>query len=145
MPITQLTPQEEIDAYIEEQIKRWKTALIRLLGWVGEECRNAAITSHRYQNQTGNLESSTGYVIADNGHIVKVGGFNPIFEGKKGATEGKAYAKSLVSQYPTGICLIVVAGMNYASYVSDRGLDVLDSAELTARQLIPDILKQLDI
>ena len=145
MPITQLTPQEAIDAYIEEQIKRWKTALIRLLGWVGEECRNAAITSHRYKNQTGNLESSTGYVIVDNGHIVKVGGFNPIFEGKKGATEGKAYAKSLVSQYPTGICLIVVAGKNYASYVSDRGLDVLDSAELTARQLIPDILKQLNI
>ena len=78
MPITQLTPQEAIDAYIEEQIKRWKTALIRLLGWVGEECRNAAITSHRYKNQTGNLESSTGYVIVDNGHIVKVGGFTPV-------------------------------------------------------------------
>ena len=145
MPITQLTPQQEIDAYIEEQIKRWKTALIRLFGWVGEQCRNAAITSHRYQNQTGNLESSTGYVIADNGHIVKVGGFKPIFEGQKSAAEGKSYARSLVSQYPTGICLIVVAGKNYASYVADRGLDVLDSAELTARQLIPDILKQLNI
>ena len=144
MPITQLTPQQEIDAYIEEQIKRWKKAMIRLLAWVGEECRNVQITSHRYENQTGNLESSTGYVIADNGNIVKVGGFKPIFEGSKGASEGKAYAKSLVSQYPTGICLIMVAGKNYASYVSDRGLDVLDSAELTARQLVSDILKQLN-
>ena len=145
MPISQLTPQEAIDAYIEKQIEQWKKALIRLLGWVGEECRNAAITSHRYQNQTGNLESSTGYVIVDNGHIVKTGGFNAIFEGSKGASEGKSYAKSLVSLYPTGICLIVVAGKNYASYVSDRGLDVLDSAELTARQLIPEMLKQLNI
>lgn len=143
MAITQQTPQQEINAYIEEQMKRWKTALIRLLEWVGEQCRNAAITSHRYKNQTGNLESSTGYVITDNGHIVKTGGFNPIFEGSKGAKGGKAYAKSLVSQYPTGICLIVVAGMKYASYVSDMGLDVLDSAELTAKQLIPEILEQL--
>lgn len=145
MSITQLTPQEAIDAYIEEQIERWRKALIRLLGWVGEEARNAAITSHRYQNQTGNLESSTGYVIVDNGHIVKTGGFNAIFEGKKGASEGKSYAKSLVSQYPKGICLIVVAGKKYASYVSDKGLDVLDSAEMVARQLLSDMRKQLNI
>ena len=145
MPIRQITPKQQLDAYIDEQVKRWKKALLRLLSWVGEQCRNAAITSHRYKNQTGNLESSTGYVITDNGHIVKTGGFNAIYEGEEGASEGKRYAKSLVSQFPTGVCLIVVAGKDYASYVSDMGLDVLDSAELTARRLIPEMLKQLNI
>lgn len=145
MPITQQTPQDAINAYIEEQIERWKRGMIRLLQYVGEECRNEAKLRHKYKNQTGNLESSIGYVITDNGKVVKVGGFDIIFEGKKGATEGKAYAKSLVSQFPTGFCLIMVAGKNYASYVSDRGLDVLDSPEALARQLIPEMLKQLNI
>lgn len=144
MAITQQTPLSEINAYIERRVKLWKKAMVRLLGQIGEECRNAAITSHRYKNQTGNLESSTGYVIVDDGRIVKTGGFSAVLEGGEGAKEGEKYIKTLVGQYSTGLCLIVAAGMKYAAYVSDMGLDVLDSAELTARRLIPRMLEQLE-
>jgi hypothetical protein len=49
----------------------------------------------------------------------------------------------LVSKFPKGIVLIVDAGMHYASYVSAKGYDVIDSAELLAQQLVPEILKRL--
>ncbi len=145
MPITQQTPLGEIDAYVEERVKLWKKAMVRLFAQIGEECRNAAILCHRYKNQTRNLESSTGYVIVDDGHVVKTGGFSAVLDGAEGAKEGKKYIKTLVGQFSTGLCLIVVAGMKYAAYVSDMGLDVLDSAELTARRLIPRMLEQLEL
>ena len=37
----------------------------------------------------------------------------------------------------------MVAGMRYAAYVSASGRDVLDSAELRANQLVPQLLGQL--
>jgi len=64
-------------------------------------------------------------------------------QGKDGSSKGAAYVKSLARKFPQGICLIVVAGMNYASYVSAKGLDVLDSSELLAERLVPQMLKQL--
>ena len=64
-------------------------------------------------------------------------------QGDSGAKSGIQYAKEVARQFPEGIVLIVVAGMNYASFVSATGRDVLDSAELLADKLVPQILKQL--
>lgn len=144
MPIYQQTPKQQIDAFLDAKVRRLNYQLVRTLAYVGEECRNRTKV-HKYNNQTGNLESSTGYVIVENGTVVKVAGFDVVKSGSEGAQGGKSYALSLAGQYPTGICLIVVAGMKYAHYVSDKGLDVLDSAEKTARRLVPEMLKQLDL
>jgi len=84
-------------------------------------------------------------VVSVDGEIVGESRFEPVAGGTEGASRGRAYAESLVSQYPKGICLIVVAGMNYARYVAARGYDVIDSAELHARQLVPQMLKQLGL
>ena len=35
--------------------------------------------------------------------------------------------------------------MRYASFVSAKGYDVLDSAELLAERLVPDMLKRLGL
>ena len=42
MPIRQTTPQQEIDAYMAEQIMRIEYALVRTLQYVGERCLIAA-------------------------------------------------------------------------------------------------------
>ena len=63
--------------------------------------------------------------------------------GGQGSSEGKAYVQTLVSKFPQGIALIVVAGMNYASYVSAKGYNVLDTAEVLAQRLVPQMLQQL--
>ena len=53
------------------------------------------------------------------------------------------FLSRLASEHKTGICLIVVAGMNYAVYVEGRGKNVLTSAKLLADRLVPQMLEQL--
>lgn len=143
MGITQTTPSAEIDRYIEQQVQRVTSALLRNLQFIGERCLNAARDTNSYKDQTGNLRSSIGYVIACDGKIVYQSNFEVVKTGADGAKSGIQFAKEIVRQFPEGIVLIVVAGMNYAQYVSAKGYDVIDSAELLADRLVPQILKQL--
>lgn len=141
-----LTSITEIDAFLKTSVQRMEKAIIRQMFIAGEECNNVARSRHTYKDQTGNLTSSIGYVVAVDGKIINpIGGFDTVLGGQKGAKEGKAYAKQLVSEYNKGIVLIVVAGMDYAKYVSDRGYDVLDSAELEAKRIVPILLSQLKL
>lgn len=120
-------------------------AIVRNFCIIGERCVNAARTSHSYQDQSGNLTSSMGYAVSIDGKLAQISSFDKVLNGEEGAKTGEEYVKQLISKYPSGIVLIVVAGMNYAAYVSDKGYDVIDSAESLAEQLIPRILKQLGL
>lgn len=159
MGITQKTPMSEIDKYIEQQVQRATDAIIYNLQYVGERVINHArslpspsaaafkgrIPKHQpnYIDWTANLRSSIGYVIACDGKVVKEGGFKIEGNGAEGAKSGIQYAKDIVRQYPESITLIVVAGMEYAAYVSAKGYDVIDSAEVLADNLVPKLLKQI--
>lgn len=143
MGIKQITPASEIDRYIEQQVERIIKAAIYNLQFIGERCLNAARETNSYKDRTGNLRSSLGYVIVRDGKIVYQSDFEVVLQGDTGAKSGIQYAKEVARQFSEGIVLIVVAGMNYASYVSATGRDVLDSAELLADKLVPQILKQL--
>ncbi len=143
MGITQKTPESEIDKYIKMQVERIINALIYNLQYVGERCLNAARETDSYKDRTGNLRSSLGYVIVLDGKIKYQSDFEVVKQGGNGAKSGIQYAKEVARQFPEGIVLIVVAGMKYASFVSATGRDVLDSAELLADKLVPQILKQL--
>ena len=143
MPIKRLTPTTEIDRYIAGRVEAIKKALVYNLCAVGEQVLNAARLTNSYKDQTGNLRSSIGYVVAVDGEIVQMSSFDTVKEGREGSRGGKEYAMQLVRDFPHGIVLIVVAGMNYASYVSAKGYDVLDSSELLADKLLPQMLQQL--
>ena len=143
MPIKRLTPTTEIDRYIAGRVEAIKKALVYNLCAVGEQVLNAARLTNSYKDQTGNLRSSIGYVVAVDGEIVQMSSFDTVKEGREGSQGGKEYAMQLVWDFPHGIVLIVVAGMNYASYVSAKGYDVLDSSELLADKLVPQMLQQL--
>lgn len=113
---------------------------------IGEECVKVARDSGRYNDITGNLRSSIGYVILYDGRPVQYGASKQ-YSGKKGNGElGAAAARSLLqklqSKFPWGIVLIVCAGMNYAAYVEyHEDKDVLHSAEQVAEQLVNKLLK----
>jgi len=143
MPIKRLTPTTEIDRYIAGRVEAIKKALVYNLCAVGEQVLNAARLTNSYKDQTGNLRSSIGYVVAVDGEIVQMSSFDTVKEGREGSRGGKEYAMQLVRDFPHGIVLIVVAGMNYASYVSAKGYDVLDGSELLADKLVPQMLQQL--
>lgn len=146
MPIRQLTPMSEIDRYTEQQLERLRLVVVRNLAYIGEKCVNAARSTDSYKDQTGNLRSSIGYVIVEDGNIINMSDFAASDKGTDrvtGQNTGKSYIKELAAKFSQGYCLIVVAGMNYACYVSAKGLDVLDSSELLADSLVSKMLKEL--
>ncbi len=142
MPIVMQTPQSQITAEFNSQYdKRVRQVAIDTLTYVGEACVTEARNNGRYKDQTGNLRSSIGYVVVDNGRIVQQGASQKFLEGTQGETEGVRYSRDLAAEVGKGIALIVVAGMEYAVYVEARGLNVLSSAELLAERLVPQMLR----
>jgi hypothetical protein len=143
MPIKRLTPDSNIDNYLSNLIARKEQVIIRNMCYVGEKCVNEARTNGGYIDRTGNLRSSIGYVVIADGSVVQMSDFSQVKQGAQGSTEGQSFINQLVWKFPKGICLIVVAGMNYATYVSAKGYNVLDSSELLAEKLVPQMLEKL--
>lgn len=128
--------------------ERVELELLRRLQYIGKRAVNEARRNHAYKDQTGNLTSSIGYAIFKDGELWHISKFNERFNSKKkksieGSLEGANYARSLASQYPQGITLVVVAGMNYAAYVEHRGIGGMTGAELQARTEVEKLLVSL--
>lgn len=124
-----------------------KRLTIRALSELGEQCvtkiRDRAGDKSWY-DQTGNLRSSVGYVIAHNKNIIQYSTFNQVKQGSEGVKTGKDLAKELAKRYSNNYVLIVVAGMNYAEFVEAMdNKDVLASTELWAREQVPLMLEKL--
>lgn len=145
MAIKQITPKSNFGKYLQDKVKAYEEAVIRRLSYCGERCLIQARDFGSYTDRTGNLRSSTGYVIVKDGKIVKTGGFEVVSAGSDGSTEGQSFAKNIARQFSQGIALIVVAGMKYASYVEAKGYDVLTSSEMLANRIVPEMLKNLNI
>ncbi len=132
-----------LDRAINEEVEKEKLRVVRELCIIGEQCVNQARISERkgrdYQDQTGNLRASVGYIVVCDGEICELAGFD---DTKEGASVGREYAQKLAANHPQGFALIVVAGMNYAEYVAAKGYDVLDSAELLAERLCKEICNE---
>lgn len=114
------------------------SVILRMLSYVGELCVNEARSLTTYQDQTGNLRASVGYLILYNGVVL-----TSDFGTGVGGSTGEQVARTVASQYPSGWVLIVVAGMAYAADVESRGLDVLTSAEQLAKQVVPGLIADL--
>ncbi len=135
MSIEVTTPMGEIEQYIEEQLALKVERLINSLSYIGEGALRIAREQGSYTDRTGNLRNSTGYVIAVDGQVTTRAGFDSKNE------DGAAFAEQLARTTEGKAVLVVCAGMNYATYVSARGYDVLDSAEIEAKVLAEKLLK----
>jgi hypothetical protein len=141
-----ITPQftpADIERILREKIEKYHQKVIRILRIIGEKCINEARTNGSYQDQTGNLRSSIGYVVLQDGKAIEKGGFKLTKSGSSGQKEGETFINKVISQYPKGFVLVVVAGMKYAAYVEARNYNVLSSAELLAEKEVPKLLKAL--
>lgn len=146
MGITVQTPMAEIRRELEREVELRKRVLRRSLLAAAEEISNTATagSTNPYTDRTGNLRSSVGAVVVQDGKIVGRRGFEKVNHGVDGDAEGRDYAESLAKNSPSGTVLIAVAGKKYASYVADKGYDVLDSAELLAERIVPQMLAELN-
>lgn len=145
MPVKRTTTDAQISSYIEERTAAVRQACINNFIYVGEQAVREARQRGRYKDRTGNLRSSIGYCVADNGKIVRESSFDVVSGGGEGSRDGAAFLHRLVSGHSSGIVLIIVAGMEYAAYVEAKNLNVLDSAEQLAERLLPKLFEKLKI
>ncbi len=138
-----VTSLKDLDEYMKQQLAENKLLQLKALDTVGEMAVKNQTLAHKYLNQTGNLSSSIGYLVLDEGKIWSEGGFEKIKDGSEGVQQGGEYIDSLISQNNKGLTLVVVAGMNYAVHVENMALDVLTTAELVAEKMIKQLLKAI--
>jgi len=142
MGLTPLYTSNDVKEVFDTFVEDVDVQLIQLFAYVGEEFVNLARNKkppQSFTDRTGNLRSSIGYVVALDGEV-KIGDF-------EGTGEGKARAKELVkevlSDSSTGIVLIGVAGMQYASYVESRGRDVISGSVPKASKILKELKEGL--
>lgn len=145
MSIEQVTPQSEIERMIEEKSQRYFYNLIEALKLAGETAVANARITHAYQDQTGNLTSSIGYRIINNGKVVVQSSFDVVKGGKEGAEKGKELLDELTRKNRKGLVFMMVAGMNYASYVEAMGLGAFDASAEDAKRVIDRAVKHLKL
>lgn len=139
----------EVHNTFAEYALRVHRAIETVMQFIGEECVKIAREQGTYNDITGNLRNSIGYVLVKNGDII-CKNFEDRVASKvidaangKGILQGQALAEELAQRFTKGYALIVVAGMHYAHYVESLNKDVLDSAERYALQRVPQLMQML--
>lgn len=147
MGIRMTSKLDEIHKILMKEAERADRLTIRALSYLGEQCvirvRDRGGDKSWY-DQSGNLRSSVGYVIAHNGSIIQYSDFNQVKQGSEGVKVGKDLAEELARRYSNDYVLVIVAGMNYAEYVEAMdNKDVLASTELWSIDQVPKMLEKL--
>ncbi len=143
--IVSKTDMRKLKSGLQAKMKDIADHIITQLTYIGDECIRIARENGSYNDITGNLRSSIGYVILYDGKPVQYGASKQ-YSGKKGNGEHGAHAaeallQKLQAKFPWGIVLIVCAGMNYAAYVENiHHKDVLTTAELKMENLVEKLL-----
>ncbi|WP_297093991.1 hypothetical protein [uncultured Draconibacterium sp.] len=118
--------------------------MIKALQYVGETFVREARLNRQFQDDTGNLQSSIGYVIVKDRKIIRRAikgiGSNSTSEGKEA---GERLAEAIAITLPNGIGLVGVAGMEYGIYVEAMGVDVISGSIPATRKLLKEITKGL--
>lgn len=138
-----LKNKQEIIRYIKSRYQVIENALLYRLEFLVTELQNHAKASGAYQDQTSNLRSSIGGVVVKNGKVIEYRGFEGTQEG---SSTGLEFINSIIGEMGSGYRIILVAGMNYASYVEEyHGKNVLKATELKAQQDIQVLMKELKL
>lgn len=145
MGISRKTSDKQIQVYLDERLARLRQVCLNNLIYVGDQAVNEARQRGRYKDQTGNLRSSIGYCVLEDGKVVSESSFGVVKDGSQGSKEGTEFLHRVISEHSSGLVLIVVAGMEYAAYVEAKNLNVLDSAEQLAERLLPQLFGKLKL
>ena len=134
----------DLDRWLDTFQENAEAAIVETLQAAGEMFVKLARESGSYDNQTGNLRSSIGYVISYNGKSLK-DNFQSISGAQSGTAEARQLATKVAAQMK-GFVLIGVAGMTYAAAVESKGFEVISSSSLQAegwlKKSIQTILKR---
>lgn len=135
----------DIEAMILDRKRRIREVIVLALKRAGEEFIRDARENGSYRDQTGNLRSSVGYLILEDGQVL-FSDFSSAFKGKRGSdgpAQAKKVAEEVAGKFKSGFVLIGVAGMNYAAAVESKGYDVITSSAITAEKSLERAIKRI--
>lgn len=133
--IKQLFSQAELDKWFDIFEENAESALYEKLQEAGEYFVKLARESGTYQDQTGNLRSSIGYVIVKDGTLLTKN-FAKYTKSKSEVNKpvnGDQIAEKLavnIAGQIKGFVLVGLAGMNYSVFVEAKGLEVVSSSAM---------------
>lgn len=133
---------KEVERWFNYFVDRAEEQIYKLILKAGEEFVKYARKKGNYQDRTGNLRSSIGYVIVKDGDILTEN-YELSEEGSErhpGMREAKRLISDLIGVYSKGWVLIGVAAMPYAVYV--EAIDNIDVVSLAADHVEDWIKKQ---
>lgn len=124
-----------IESLLSAEIRILELRIINAFKELGQACISSAKNNKTYRNVTGNLRESICFAIVKDGYVVYQSDTNQ--DGRSAIAKNSSGIK--------GICLLVLAGAEYAEKVEARGLDVITNSELEAERIIGSILNKLDL
>lgn len=126
--------RETMDNFREEAMAK----TVERFQYLGELFVNKARLDGNYKDRTANLRSSIGYIILIDGEVHENN-----FDGtNEGTSKGQKFANEVAEQYPDGIVLIGVAGMEYSALVEAKGYDVITGSAPT-KALLKSVLDEI--
>lgn len=143
--LTPLFDLEALERWTEHFQSKAEDKMIVLLTAGGEKFIQVARRAGSYHDQTGNLRSSVGYVIARDGEVVA----ENFVESDKGTEKtagkhkGRRVAEEISLSYSGGYVLVGVAGMSYAAAVEARGCDVVTSGNIQCEKYLRETLNSI--
>ena len=145
MAIKSNVTADNLSNYLNKVSEILRDEIVRAFSYLGEQAVSKARLPHEgnWNDITGNLRSSIGYTVYEQGKVQIQSAFDLVKNGTQGQAEGKRIVEELAQRYTNTYVLIVAAGMNYASLVEAReNRDVLASAELFANSKLNEYIQK---
>ena len=143
--MTPLFTYDELEKWLDRFQSKAEDKMLVFLQAGGEKFIQVARRIGSYKDQTGNLRSSVGYVIAKDGEVIKEN-FKESDKGTDKTTgkhKGHRLAEEISLSYTGGYVLVGVAGMEYAAAVEAKGYDVVTGANAQCEKYLRDTLKSI--
>ena len=141
--MTPLFDQQSLERWFEHYENRAEERILKLLQSAGEKFIEVARKRASFDDHTGNLRSSIGYVIAKDGEVLTEN-FTESDKGTDKTTgkyKGRRLAEEVSLSYTGGYVLVGVAGMEYAAAVEAKGYEVVSGANTQCEKYLRDSLK----
>ena len=172
MSVKPMFTNADIDNWLKAFQEKAEAALLMTLKRAGERFVKYARETGRYNDRTGNLRSSIGYIIVKDGTPQVVAfkaqkspertiteqvtqtladGTKRVAtrkvkvggDGKEGAQKAERLAAKIAREHKTGYVLIGVAGMEYAKWVEAMGLDVITSSSIKTEEYLRKSIREI--
>lgn len=139
------TSTSALNSFLQRAAKKIQENVLKALSKLGDESvvriRNRS-AKESWIDHTGNLRSSIGFAVYEQGIKFMESAFSQVLGGSDGSVKGRKMINDLAKEYSKVYALVVVAGMEYAGEVEAlESKDVLASTRLWANSVVEQRIK----